>query len=384
MNDAPRVRHQPLRQRRAALAAFVLTLALSGALVPVSVASAQGAGSEHVDVAVQRYGGADRYETSLLIAQAFAERAGGTLEYVVLVSGRHWTDAVVAASLASRLGAPVLMTPPGALRDDALAFLKKVGAGVVTVTAGTWPDTNVLPQTLVQLREAEVPESWINAPDQYALGAAIARWLKEPGSLSNVGKSVIIANGEVFADALVAGPLSYKTQAPVLLTPRDELHSEVADYLKDASIAHVILMGGTAALSEDVEKAIRDLGITHVDRMAGATRFETATMTARYAADQFAASSLPDCFGGSSVGLARARIPFDSLGAAPLLAQRCAPLVLTDPKKVPQSTAEYFDTVRRNADQDLQLTVFGGTAAVADEVLDALTGQSTADTSADD
>ncbi len=286
-----------------------------------------------------------------------------------MVSGRHWTDAVVAASFASRYGAPVLMTPPGGLRDDALAFLKRVGAeNVHVVAAGTWPDTNVSPRVFDQLREAGLMAFGTHGADQYAIGAAIARWHVRPGSLSSAGGSAIIANGEVFADALVAGPMSYKAHVPVLLTPRDELHSEVADYLRDADIAHVVLMGGTAALSDEVEKAIRGLGIAEVDRMAGATRFETAAMTARYAADKFTGG----CFGGSSVGLARARVPFDSLGAAPLLAQRCAPLVLTDPARVPPSTAGFLDSVqRRNVGRDLNLTVFGGNAAVSQEALNA-------------
>lgn len=359
------------RYRRARFVTVVITLAVTAAIIPVSTATAQSAGAELADVEVERHGGGDRYETSLLVAEAFATQAGGTLEDVVMVSGRHWTDAVVAASFASRLGAPVLMTPPGELRADALAFLKRVGVEEVHIVAGgKAPDTNVSPQVWAQLRAAGFTTFLAGGDDQYSVGVGRARWLGEPGSLSRAGRSAIIANGEVFADALVAGPLSYKSQVPVLLTPRDELHSEVASYLGDADIAHVVLMGGTAALSDDVETAIRDLGISNVDRMAGATRFETATMAARYAAAKFT----DGCFDGSSVGLARARIPFDSLGAAPLLAQRCAPLVLTDPGAVPQSTAEFLDAARRNAAERVELTVFGGTAAVSQDALDAYLG----------
>ena len=367
------------RRRFSILAVVVLVAATL--VAPATIASAQSAGSELADVEVERFGGADRYETSLRIAEAFAEGVGGTVDDVVMVSGRHWTDAVVAASFAARLDAPVLMTPPGELRDDALEFLKRVGAEEVHVVAGgVWPDTNVSPEVSAQLREAGLSAFLAGGADQYSVGVGIARWLGQPGSLSRTGSSVIIANGEVFADALVAGPLSYKSEVPVLLTPRDELHPEVADYLRDASIAHVVLMGGTAALSEEVESAIRALGISNVDRMAGASRFETATMTADYAADKFAADAdAAGCFGGSSIGLARARIPFDSLGAAPLLAQRCAPLVLTDPAKVPSSTADYLDTVRRNADGDVNLTVFGGNAAVSKDALDAYLAEGAAE-----
>ena len=355
-----------LQCRRVHFAVAVVTLSVTAALAPVSTASAQPAGSVRADVKIERHGGADRYETSLLIAEAFAKGADGALEDVVMVSGRHWTDAVVAASVASVFEAPILMTPPGELRDDALAFLKRVGAeNVHVVAAGTWPDTNVSPQVFAQLREAGFMVDELFGADRYSLGAEIARWLEhqQPGGLSRVGRSAILANGEVFADALVAGPLSYKAQVPLLLTPRDELHSAVADYLRDADIAHVVLMGGTAALSEDVATAIRELGITEVDRMAGSTRFETATMTARYAADRFA----DGCFGGSGVGLARARVPFDALGAAPLLAQLCAPLVLTDPANVPESTAGFLD---RKAYRGIDLTVFGGATAVSQQALD--------------
>ncbi|WP_419921738.1 cell wall-binding repeat-containing protein [Candidatus Poriferisodalis sp.] len=76
----------------------------------------------------ERDSGSDRYSTSLLIAEAVAADAGGSLEWVVLVSGERWTDAVVAAPVAGALGAPVLMTPPGELRADALEFLNRAGA----------------------------------------------------------------------------------------------------------------------------------------------------------------------------------------------------------------------------------------------------------------
>ena len=85
------------------------------------------------DVSVTRFDGEDRYETSLQVAEAVAADAGGSLSSVVLVSGRRWTDAVVAAPVAGSLGAPVLMTPPSELRADALAFLQRVGVSSAVV-----------------------------------------------------------------------------------------------------------------------------------------------------------------------------------------------------------------------------------------------------------
>lgn len=187
------------------------------------------------------------------------------------------------------------------------------------------------------------------------------------GALGDSGATAIIASGEVFADALVAGPLAARGAHPVLLTPQDRLHSAVADYLQDAGIASVVVMGGTAALSGAVETSISEMGIA-VNRMAGATRFETAILTGEFAAQH----SSDGCFSSGRVGLARARVPFDSFSAAPLMARQCAPLVLAEPKKIPESTAAYLDGVRRSVDGGVvSVTVFGGDAAVSQAVIDA-------------
>jgi len=111
---------------------LVMLLGLGGALVRPA-AAAGAAEDDGSNVSVTRYGGADRYETSLLIAEAVVAEAGGSLPSVVLVSGERWTDAVVAAPVAGALGAAVLMTPPGELRADARAFLERVGVSTAVV-----------------------------------------------------------------------------------------------------------------------------------------------------------------------------------------------------------------------------------------------------------
>ena len=352
---------------RAGIVLLAFLIATSAVVTPVSAVSAQTADDRRASVEVVRYGGADRYETSLLVAEAVAADAGGRLDHVVLVSGRHWHDAVVAAGAAGRVLGPVLMTPPDELREDALEFLKRVGATQVTVvTTGEWPDTTVSPSVLTALEEAGLTVGRLGGDDRYLTGASVARWMVEAQSQDVSGKIAIVASDEVFADALVAGPMSARRLIPVLLSERDELHAEVGMFLEDAGIERVVLMGGTAALSAGVEADIANLGIK-VDRMAGATRFETAILTGEFAAELVGEG----CFDSGSVGLARARVPFDSFSAAALMARRCAPLVLTDPHKVPASTVDYLDGVRSRSEDEVMLMVFGGNAAVSQAAVDA-------------
>ena len=352
------------RWRAVLPAVLVLSAAV---LAPVSHAAAQSGESELADIDLVRYGGADRYATSLRIAEAVADDAGGELEWVVMVSGLSWHEAVAAAAVAGRLEAPVLMTPPAEVRSDALEFLRRVGASkVLLVSSGTGSARTITEAVERQLREAEIAVERVGGNDRYGTGVAVAQRLGAVGTLSGA-KTAIIASGEVFADALVAGPLSAHGGHPVLLTPSTELHAAVAEYLASKRIERVVLMGGTAALSQDVEDAIGELGIS-ADRIAGPSRFETATRAALYAAGQ----SNNGCFAQARVGLARARIPFDSFSAAPLLARQCAALVLTDPGKVPTSTADYLDTVRGSLGGGaVRVLVFGGEGAVATSAIDA-------------
>ena len=337
--------------------ALVVALAAPG--VPVGAADAEPG------VGVSRYGGADRYETSLRASEAVAGHAGGSLDWVVLVSGRSWTDAVVAASLAGSLGAPVLATPPDRLRPDATAFLQRTGVSRALIVGADSDADGVGQAVAAALGELGIDVERITRSDQYATSIAVAQRLGTPGAMGKLGRTAIVANGRVFADALVAGAFAARGPHPVLLSPPDRLHPGVARYLASARIAHVVLMGGTGAVHSTVEDAVKALGIK-VTRLWGATRYDTAVAAAKLVAGKYD----DGCFATTRYGLARAHVPFDSFSAAPLLGRLCAPLLLADPPAVPPSTAAHLNRVRglsttsTTARTGIALHVFGGSAAV--------------------
>lgn len=345
--------------------AFAASMLLAG---PAAAASDNGS-----DVSVTRYGGADRYVTSLQIAEAVAADAGGSLDWVVLVSGQRWTDAVVAAPVAGALGAPVLMTPPGELSADALGFLLRAGITKAVVVGpdasggGHGPGQGVGAEVLEALSEAGIFAERVADDDRFGTGVAAAGRVT-PGAMGELGRTAVIASGEVFADALVAGPFAARGIHPVLLTPPGELHADVADYLGEAAIEHVVLMGGTAALSGEVEQSVKELDIA-VTRVAGATRYDTAVKAAELVDGRYSDTVGRSCFATGTIGVARARVPFDSFSAAPLLGRLCAPLVLADPGEIPPDTAGFLDAARKSHDA-LGLQVFGGDAAVSQASID--------------
>ncbi|MGI9016162.1 MAG: cell wall-binding repeat-containing protein [Euzebya sp.] len=83
-----------------------------------------------------------------------------------------------------------------------------------------------------------------------------------------------------FADALAAGGLAAERGWPVLLTQSDVLTAPTRDYLIQAGITNVKLMGGTAAISVAVEQELGNLGIS-TQRLAGDSRSQTAIEVAK-------------------------------------------------------------------------------------------------------
>ena len=383
---------------------LMASLALAGATFAVSANSAgaqQDAGPDSTDdpisavvLAYFRFGGADRYATSLAVAEEYAALHDGKLDHVVLVSGERWTDAVVAAPLTGLHGAPVLMIPPGELRRDAVDFLrdasvtKAIVVGSASSDAKHGPGRGLSDTVLSGLAKLEIDVERVHGADRFGTAVAVAERLV-PGDMPGLGSgsTVIVASGDVFADALVAGPFAALGVHPVLLTTPGELHPDVADYLRGArvrdNVRHVVVMGGTAALAQPVQDAIVDADMK-VTRLAGATRYDTAILAAELVEDRYEGLGDTSCFSSTSYGVARAHVPFDAFSAAPLLARLCTSLLLSDPDAVPVPTAEYLDLkmlrVTQETDADFYLTllyVFGGDAAVSQDSLDTYLAEAT-------
>jgi SpoIID/LytB domain protein len=82
-----------------------------------------------------------------------------------------------------------------------------------------------------------------------------------------------------YADALSAAALAASLDAPLLLTPADQLLQPVRDELQRLGAQRVRIMGGAAAISAGVEEALRRDGY-ETSRVAGPGRFDTARAAA--------------------------------------------------------------------------------------------------------
>ncbi|WP_423916544.1 cell wall-binding repeat-containing protein [Candidatus Poriferisodalis sp.] len=323
-----------------------------------------------VDTTIERLAGLTRYDTAVAIADAYLEERSGSVapvEAAVLTSGLD-TDfgyAVVSPALSRLHNAPLLLTQPDELPQSVAAFLRTNGIRIVYILGGTDVVSADVEQSVDAIRGVSAIR--IAGDDAYSTSVAVARRVGprpgEPGALRSSGSTALVATGEVFADALAAGPLAYRGEHPVLLTRSDSLHADVASFL-ERSTDHVVIFGGPAAVSADVENAIESLGIT-TERLWGADRFATAVRVAEELLDDDPPHS---CFDGGQLGLAFGRKAADAIVSGPLLGELCAPLLLSEKATLPQVVRSFLESNRYetgDADGDLRLTVFGGPLAVS-------------------
>lgn len=332
----------------ALLAAAAMVLGLSVA----APASAQSEGEQ-----TERIAGVDRVATAAEIAEATFDSSDTAL----LARAGDFPDALAASGLAGRRSAPVLLNP----RDESVTnrtagALENLGVQRVTVLGG--PQA-VSERTEESLRDRGYETERIQGDDRYGTAAEIARTI----GADRIGqvdgdRTVLVAFGGRFPDALSAGPVAYHDVLPVLLSTSGHLHDAAADAMEDLGAEHAILVGGPAVLSERVERQIRDLGIT-TERLAGRDRTDTSRDVADFAVDRL--GWVPD-----AVLLSRGDAFPDALAAAPHGGERHAPVLLS---RSPDILS--YDVLQWTVDHAEQIDVvraMGGPAAVSHRILERL------------
>ena len=195
--------------------------------------------------------------------------------------------------------------------------------------------------------------------DRYATSALTALDAYPSGAPS----AVIVSGAEAnWPDGLPAASLAGVIGGPVLLTDPNQLTAStglvlgqiVSTLSPDSPTVYIV--GGTAAVSAEVEQAIVDLGYT-VDRVAGDDRYATAVAVARKVASLGTYGSFD---GGKMVFLASGKNFPDALAVGPIAHSNVNPVLLVGDTMSTGVT----DLLDDDVIDIQQVVVLGGTAAV--------------------
>ncbi len=357
------------------------------AVVAGSPAQAANTASEHMvdtnddgKADSREFAGADRYETALKLANRYAADKGGrgSVTTVIIASGETLIDAVTSAALSSVQQAPVLLTRSTGIDRGVANYIEDHGVTSVIVVGGT----AVVPDSVldeIEALDSEPKVRRVAGDDRAATAAAIAGEL--PGAVNWCGTdepAAILVNGSdgPAIDAIASGPLVYALELPMLLTAADELPEATADYFSDEDIERVVIVGGTDAVSKDVQDAVDGMGIK-TERINNGERSGTSVELAKLVlgegkcADEVGATS-------NMVALVNSEATADGVSAGPVLGAGIGgsgpiPVLLVD-DTLPEAVRDYLAATPAEVGglkQHLTIVAVGGTAVVSEAVMDA-------------
>ncbi len=207
-----------------------------------------------------------------------ASAQSGGSGVVVIANGWSAPDAGVAAPLAGRLDGVMLYASTESLGSATVSALGKLVPSRVVLVGGAAALSAEVEAEVKSLLPGATVER-LSGADRYDTAARAASVeLAVPQN-----RPVILANGWSPSDVGTAAPLAARLGGSVLYAARDVLGAPAAEALEQFAPSQVIIVGGTGALSGDIDTALAELlPDVPTQRFAGTDRIDTAARAALY------------------------------------------------------------------------------------------------------
>lgn len=230
-------------------------------------------------------------------ASAQSSRPGSV---VVIANGWSPADAGAAAPLAGRFSGVMLYASAESLGAATVNALRTLVPSRVILVGGVAALSADVEAEIRRLMPAATVER-LSGTDRLDTAARAA--LLAPAPLKN--RPVVMANGWSPSDVGTAAPLAARLGGSVLYASRNALGRPATEALRQFSPSQVILVGGNAALSGDIDAELSKLlpGVP-AQRFAGIDRVDTATRAALYGNRTGLAAVIADGWSTPDVGVA--------------------------------------------------------------------------------
>ena len=250
-----------------------------------------------------RLAGATRVETALKSADLLKEVLGvERFDNIIVANAKNYPDALAGSYLAAALKAPILLTMDGyhdIIRDYIYDNLST--DGTIYILGGYTAVPDAFMQYLWDRYYVR-----LSGTDRFDTN------LKILNSVGMENEPLLVCTAYGFADSLSISATGY----PVLLVGKT-LTAAQKEFLNNANINDVYIIGGTAAVSAEIEHEMNQYS-TSVTRLAGKNRYETSVLVAE------------EFFSGSYRAVLAYSENFpDGLSGGPLAYAQRSPLLLT-------------------------------------------------------
>ncbi|NBG88869.1 S8 family serine peptidase [Isachenkonia alkalipeptolytica] len=223
----------------------------------------------------RRISGANRYETAYKIAlEKYGDQGADT---AILVRGDgpqdrpNVVDGLTASALAGELQAPIFLTAAGSLHPSVLQGIKDLGTEKVILIGGEKAlEPSV--ETFLQLEGVKTKRISLEGGNRYTTAAEVTKKtlsLQQQENRQDLGeRTAMITRGDALVDALLAGPIAHKKGYPILLVS-DGVPKATESVIREEGIENLVIIGGEAVVSPEVQQSLEDLVEGEVKRIAG-------------------------------------------------------------------------------------------------------------------
>ncbi|MEX2254925.1 MAG: cell wall-binding repeat-containing protein, partial [Acidimicrobiia bacterium] len=236
-------------------------------------------------------------------------------------------DGLGAGAAAAHAGGPVLLVDRNKVSYATRAEIERLQPARVVVVGGS----DVISDAVV----AQLGATRVAGDDRYGTAAALS------AATFDTADVVYVASGRRAADAMVASVAAAAAGAPLLLVEQNTIPDATSAEIARLDPARVVVVGGTAAVSDVVVSALG------AERLAGVDRYATSVAVAK-------------ALGSSDLFVARGDNPMDAVSGTPAVAAAGAAMLLVQPDAIPTVVRDALAAATPST-----ITVLGGTDAVS-------------------
>ncbi|WP_165368467.1 cell wall-binding repeat-containing protein [Serinicoccus sediminis] len=295
-------------------------------------------------------------DSSVTVAAAATQSFPSGQPVVFVVNAEAHPDAMVAATRAGSINAPVLLVGRTSLPSATQQALTRLSPKRIVVVGGDGVVADSVLRAMQSYTTSGTVER-VSGINRYVTAAELSK--KSPRGVARV----YLAGGLGYADAMSGAALAGFQQVPMTLTRSDRLHPSTREALQHLRPTEIVVLGGPKVVSSTVaQEAAQYATSGRVTRLSGDDRYATAAKIA---------GQFPTSTSTAYVGPGTAYT--EALVAAAAAGRANSPMLLTRPTSVPSATGTALDRLSLRS-----IVAVGTRANVSDSVVQELRSGGTA------
>lgn len=212
-----------------------------------------------------RIGGRDRFEVAINVANKFSDSKS-----CIVLNYLAYSDSISSSEIAKG-DMPVYYTKSDSIDSNTLKDIRNKGYKNVFIIGGEKSVSKNVENELAKTSKV----TRVSGRNRYDVNYK---------TLDKNKENLIVVSGENFADGLVSSALAQIKNATIAITPSNEVHERLNQYLNvNKNLKNIYIVGGEKSITKNVENKLSKYA--NVQRISGANRYETSEKLANEISD---------------------------------------------------------------------------------------------------